>query len=94
MSFLMPSLIVGSVDSTPVFEGSTAFAEMGMLLPVRRRVHAFVSDVGSFSVTKASEFDYGQSYQVYSRGHKMNWANETCVEWLTCMQSSGDVLDI
>lgn len=49
------------------FEGLTTIAKSRILLPLPRNVRAFFADVGLFSVSPGSQFNYNISCLTYHR---------------------------
>lgn len=72
MSFFWSALLCGPVDAVYDFEGITALVESGILLPFASGVHAFVSEVGLYSVLQGSQLEHGQGYLAYHRSFEVD----------------------
>lgn len=91
MSFLKSAVLGGSVDSKPIFEDVTPFAQLSVLLPLPKDVYTPFSSFGLYDVC---QFHLKAKYSVYYRCIKVGGAYETCVEWLLNLCGRGDVLHI
>lgn len=72
----MSGVIGGLADYFHVFEGATALAESGILLPFPAAVHALMTDVGLLSVLQGSKFDPNKAYLGYSRSREVDWKDK------------------
>lgn len=77
-----------------MFEWSIPVAESGILLPFPAGLHAFVADVGIFSVSQGCQLDFKEAYFSYHRRQEMFWEHVASVGWFLYVSSTREVLDI
>lgn len=65
MLFFWFTWLTVPVEGTHFFEDVMPFSESGVLVPLPKDVHAFVTDVGFFPVLRGSQDDYRQAYLAY-----------------------------
>lgn len=69
-------------------------AESNILLLLPRGVHAFIADVGLRTVLQGLQFEYKDAYLAYHNCLEVDWDDEDCIGWFSCVRTSGDVPDI
>lgn len=81
-------------EVTHVFNDITALAESGVLFCSASSDHAFICDVGLYSVHRGTQFYYRQAYLAYPRSLEVYWDDIACLGWFLYSHSSRKVLDV
>lgn len=78
----------------PVSESAMTLAESWSLLSLLSGVHALVDEVWGFSVLRDLQSEFKETYVIYNLNSKVNWKDESSVEWPSYVCSNGNVLHI
>lgn len=88
------ALLKSLVEYFYVSDGTTALAELSILLPAPVGWHLVGENVGLFPILQATQSDFTEVYFAYDRSLEVDWENDAFVRWLLYVSFSRRVLVI